>query len=532
MGLLDGLIGGKIGYGAQPGGVTGGYGGMLGGGMNTGPMGNLSDILTGLGVGLLSQGPSTTPISSYAGIGQGLQYANQLGQQRRATGQQQFQNQLAQQSANQETQKFTMEKQRFDAQQQQETTQKAAISKWVQSQPADKQTLFQAFPDQAAKEYFDEQAQGLKPPTTRTIHDHGNTIDQQYDPGTKQWVNVGTSPQFAPQQPPASPEVMRLLVAAGIDPKSPQGQAAIAHALGTDKPTAGGVITGDDAKNLGLDPTGAYQRRPDGTFAVLTKPRSEGTFGGNALDAQDSNIILKGQSDEAFRSTPEYAMAWNRQYQQPKLQTTQDPSDPMKQIIQAVVVPPPVGFKAPGGAPVQPGGVAQPVANPAQPPVPTAMPIPGTDSQKQLSDEQKLSLGFTSRMSASNDIIGSNQNAGTSMRQAIKSDVPVIGNYLVSDSRQQLEQAERDFVNAQLRRESGAAISSQEFDNARKQYFPQPGDGPNVLEQKAANRQRVIDGMKQSASSYLLPTPPPPAGGPDLYSKYGLAPPTQNQAQP
>lgn len=125
MGLLDGLIGGKIGYGAQPGGVTGGYGGMLGGGMNTGPMGNLSDILTGLGVGLLSQGPSTTPISPYAGIGQGLQYANQLGQQRRATGQQQFQNQLLSQDAQRQQQVFelsnqkaTREQQQFDQQQQ------------------------------------------------------------------------------------------------------------------------------------------------------------------------------------------------------------------------------------------------------------------------------------------------------------------------------------------------------------------------------------------------------------------------------
>src|SRR5690606_20051733 len=45
------------------------------------------------------------------------------------------------------------------------------------------------------------------------------------------------------------------------------------------------------------------------------------------------------------------------------------------------------------------------------------------------------------------------------------------------------EQAERNFINAVLRRESGAAIADSEFENARMQYFPQPGDGPEVIEQ-------------------------------------------------
>lgn len=125
MGLLSGLFGNKIGYGPQPGGVTGGYGGMLNGGMNTGPMGSISDLLTGFGVGLLSQGPSSTPISPLAGVGQGLQFANQLGQQRRATGQQQFQNQLLSQDAQRQQQAFELEKlkgtreqQQYDLQQQ------------------------------------------------------------------------------------------------------------------------------------------------------------------------------------------------------------------------------------------------------------------------------------------------------------------------------------------------------------------------------------------------------------------------------
>jgi hypothetical protein len=46
-----------------------------------------------------------------------------------------------------------------------------------------------------------------------------------------------------------------------------------------------------------------------------------------------------------------------------------------------------------------------------------------------------------------------------------------------------------------LRRESGAAISPTEFDSARMQYFPQPGDKNDVLIQKKANRDIVIQSM-------------------------------------
>lgn len=49
-------------------------------------------------------------------------------------------------------------------------------------------------------------------------------------------------------------------------------------------------------------------------------------------------------------------------------------------------------------------------------------------------------------------------------------------------------QAERNFVNAILRRESGAAISPSEFESSEKQYFARHGDTPEVLKQKELNR--------------------------------------------
>lgn len=73
------------------------------------------------------------------------------------------------------------------------------------------------------------------------------------------------------------------------------------------------------------------------------------------------------------------------------------------------------------------------------------------------------------------------------------------GNALLTDSGQKAEQAQRDFINAVLRQESGAAISQGEFENARKQYFAQPLDGAAVKAQKAKNRQTAIQGFLNNA---------------------------------
>jgi hypothetical protein len=67
-----------------------------------------------------------------------------------------------------------------------------------------------------------------------------------------------------------------------------------------------------------------------------------------------------------------------------------------------------------------------------------------------------------------------------------------VGNVMLTPESRQWFQAERNFINAVLRKESGAVISDAEFDNARKQYIPQPGDDPQTKEQKRRNRQTAI----------------------------------------
>lgn len=71
--------------------------------------------------------------------------------------------------------------------------------------------------------------------------------------------------------------------------------------------------------------------------------------------------------------------------------------------------------------------------------------------------------------------------------------------YLTPENLKRQQQAERNFVTATLRKESGASISPTEFETAEKQYFARSGDSPEVLAQKRANRQQVIEGMKLGA---------------------------------
>lgn len=125
-----------------------------------------------------------------------------------------------------------------------------------------------------------------------------------------------------------------------------------------------------------------------------------------------------------------------------------------------------------------------------------------SQAEKQTDGQANAAL-YASRMREAENILSKPEIQAASMdrMQIAKSKAPLgIGNSLVTKEYQMADQAKRDFINATLRRESGAAISPSEFDNAEKQYFPQPGDKPEVLSQKAANRKTAMEGIANAAS--------------------------------
>lgn len=162
----------------------------------------------------------------------------------------------------------------------------------------------------------------------------------------------------------------------------------------------------------------------------------------------------------------------------------------------------------------------------------------------KFNEVQGKAATFSDRMAASDKIIRDledvNQGASGIMGAVGNARLPFMSgpiqdtaayNALASKERQKALQAQRDFVNAILRRESGAAISESEFNNARRQYFPQPGDSQEVIDQKRENRKLAIEGnMREAGPSYRPPegwggrgktqTPDAPSVD-DLLKKYG-----------
>lgn len=123
------------------------------------------------------------------------------------------------------------------------------------------------------------------------------------------------------------------------------------------------------------------------------------------------------------------------------------------------------------------------------------IPLPGF--QKPLNDVQAKAQLFGTRMLEADKILAGLSKSGKDFSTP-GARTPIIGglvNTLNSEQGQMLDQAKRDFTNAVLRRESGAAIASSEFDSADKQYFPQIGDSPKVIEQKARARELAIKGV-------------------------------------
>jgi hypothetical protein len=228
----------------------------------------------------------------------------------------------------------------------------------------------------------------------------------------------------------------------------------------------------------------------DGSFVDFVKTTRQkddagngGPFAGNAMDAQVLNMLIQGDPN-----TPEYAAAYaHRSQEKVQFDQTTGQSVTIRPDMSAFRAP---TFRQGSGAPAQPGAVdlaapvdpAVPVAGPgaAAPPPGPAMPPGSTVSVQQVAPPQPKPMNegqanaalFADRMTKADEILQQVGDVGTSVSERAKAAIPGIGNYLVSKEFQQFDQAKRDFINAVLRRESGAVIGVSEFESARTQYFP------------------------------------------------------------
>lgn len=127
----------------------------------------------------------------------------------------------------------------------------------------------------------------------------------------------------------------------------------------------------------------------------------------------------------------------------------------------------------------------------------TGMPIP--KQEKAPTQDQTNAATFAARASTSDQILNQLGSEYSPMGVSAQQTLGVGANWALSENTQKASQAQRDFINAVLRKESGATISPQEFENAKQQYFPQPGESDAVIKQKAQNRAISIQGLQNAA---------------------------------
>jgi hypothetical protein len=137
----------------------------------------------------------------------------------------------------------------------------------------------------------------------------------------------------------------------------------------------------------------------------------------------------------------------------------------------------------------------------------------GKTPQKPPTAQNETTALYANRLEQSTKILdGLEKYVTTTAAPAfqLQKALPDVLNGMRSSDFQSYDQASRNFINATLRRESGAVISPGEFANAEKQYLPIPGDTPSTLAQKKANRDLATQGFVKGAGSAYAPLTPQP----------------------
>lgn len=123
--------------------------------------------------------------------------------------------------------------------------------------------------------------------------------------------------------------------------------------------------------------------------------------------------------------------------------------------------------------------------------------------EKEPKSDQFKAAGFAKRIEQAEQVFNNLQKAGYNQSTLENSAMKYAPEFAKPENLKMQEQAERNFINSVLRRESGSAIADTEFKSAERQYFPRPNDSPNVLAQKAANRAQVFQALKaESGRAY------------------------------
>lgn len=125
----------------------------------------------------------------------------------------------------------------------------------------------------------------------------------------------------------------------------------------------------------------------------------------------------------------------------------------------------------------------------------------GAAAGKPFTEAQSKDVVFATRAKGALEAFEPYGDAMTSRRDRIAEGVPLgLGRETQSPEFQMAKNAGDEFLQAILRKDTGAAITAQEQTLYGQTYLPHPGDGPEVLEYKRAARQRAVAALEAGMS--------------------------------
>lgn len=313
---------------------------------------------------------------------------------------------------------------------------------------------------------------------------------------------MGEGPNVGVAESAGSPEVPRLGKAAMFD----------LLARGQGNPVSSGLANAQLArllappefKSVGVDDrTGTVQ---DGVWIPTPGGAPPNPYRGTGEGAQDYNILLQGDP-----SSPVYAAAYNRQAQ-PKMSLDQTNG----QIVYQQ--PDMSAFRRPGAA-GSPAGDASPTGGEStgRPAGISFSPIPGANpgTEGERTAATLWSRLQNSQAQLNNVLRDTPEAASPSALSAIAGSInPALGNVVTPEARQRVVAAQLDILDAALTLGTGAAYTREQLESYRQSYFPQYGDKPGTIAEKAVRLQNIVDAAQIKAGRSAATVPPPRPGAP------------------
>lgn len=170
-----------------------------------------------------------------------------------------------------------------------------------------------------------------------------------------------------------------------------------------------------------------------------------------------------------------------------------NPSDRFKVVGSQLV-----DLASPGGpsAVMNGGGMEETIFGQDGQPIVQRRPVAGA-AAKPMTEAQSKDTIFAARAEGALNALEPVADALTSRSNAVAGAVPLgLGRDVQSEQYQVAKQAGDEFLQAILRKDTGAAITEQEQELYGKTYLPQPGDSQAVLDAKKLSRARALEALR------------------------------------